>query len=204
MKEVVAATEFLQEGGFKTNPCIFKNWDMANVIPKIFGGTILDMGSTTSPILYNVECAKKYGIDPTPEQNKIPGVEYFVGDLLDVPLPGNSLDFITCLSVLEHGVDIHRFARECGRLLKKGGKLFVTFDFWAPKIMLQSDIHLYGVKWTPLGPSDVAFLIHQAMEFSLFLSSDVDLTVGDPIITPENYSPCEPSYTFALLEFVKN
>ena len=59
----------------------------------------------------------------------------YVCDLLEIPLPDASLDAILCTEVLEHVTDAVAVLREFSRLLKPGGKLFLT----APFI---SDLHM--------------------------------------------------------------
>jgi SAM-dependent methyltransferase len=59
----------------------------------------------------------------------------YVCDMLEIPLPDASLDAIICTEVLEHVTDAVAVLREFSRLLKPGGKLFLT----APFI---SDLHM--------------------------------------------------------------
>jgi SAM-dependent methyltransferase len=40
----------------------------------------------------------------------------------------NTFDFVTSLSVIEHGVDIHKYFMEMNRILKKGGLLLTSTD----------------------------------------------------------------------------
>ena len=45
----------------------------------------------------------------------------------------NTFDFVTSLSVIEHGVDIHKYFMEMNRILKKGGLLLTSTDYWLEK-----------------------------------------------------------------------
>ena len=45
----------------------------------------------------------------------------------------NIFDFVTSLSVIEHGVDIHKYFMEMNRILKKGGLLLTSTDYWLEK-----------------------------------------------------------------------
>lgn len=49
-----------------------------------------------------------------------------VGQLSDAQLPSGSFDAITCWDVIEHTRDPMAFLREAARLLKPGGRLFLT------------------------------------------------------------------------------
>ncbi len=44
-------------------------------------------------------------------------------------------DYITALSVIEHGVNIQKFFKEANRLLKKGGLLLISTDYWPSQII---------------------------------------------------------------------
>ncbi len=43
-------------------------------------------------------------------------------------------DYITSLSVIEHGVNIENYFKEMNRVLKKGGMLLTSTDYWYDKI----------------------------------------------------------------------
>src|SRR5437867_435721 len=42
----------------------------------------------------------------------------------------NMFEYITSLSVIEHGVEISEYFREMARILKKGGYLLTSTDYW--------------------------------------------------------------------------
>ena len=66
---------------------------------------------------------------------------------------------ITCLSVIEHEVDIKKFVTEVSRILTDGGKLYLTFDYWTPK--LKTTVKLYGLTWSPLDEYETQTLIKE-------------------------------------------
>jgi ubiquinone/menaquinone biosynthesis C-methylase UbiE len=43
-------------------------------------------------------------------------------------------DYITSLSVIEHGINIEKYFKEMNRLLKKEGLLLTSTDFWEEKL----------------------------------------------------------------------
>ena len=192
--------------GFVSHGVSCKDWDLAHIIPEIKDGNFLDMGSSDSYILKNLSFKRihgeLYGIDLRKPNVPVKGVKYSVGDLMDTGLPSNYFKNITCLSVIEHEVDFDKFAREASRLLQDKGKLFVTFDYWDPKIALP--IKLYDLDWQILDRQAVKYLIAAAEHYNLYPIQDMDWTIGDAVITDGYYSPHpEVSYTFGLVTFEK-
>jgi FkbM family methyltransferase len=204
--EIKECTDFLNRNGYIGHGCIAKNWDLAHIVPEIGHGNLLDMGSSESCLLKNCSLKRtsgeKYGIDYRKPDDPLPGVTYLEGDLLKTPLPDQHLNYITCLSVIEHQVDLSAFARESSRLLAPGGKLFVTFDYWEPKI--QTSIKLFGLDWAPLDRSQVENLVKVCSQNNLFLVQDVDWTTQDPVLRWGYFSPHpDIAYSFGLLVFEK-
>ncbi len=58
------------------------------------------------------------------------GIRLLPGDITGSTLPAAHYGFIACLSVIEHGVDLAAFFAEQARLLRPGGHLFVSCDYW--------------------------------------------------------------------------
>jgi FkbM family methyltransferase len=145
-------TSFLYSNGFKSCSTQAKDWDLAHILPHIKDGNFLDMGSCGSVILENLSMnrfqGELYGVDLREPYIPCKNVKYVIGDLMDTKLPSGFFKNITCLSVIEHEVNFAKFANEASRLLEKHGRLFVTFDYWNPK--LNPRIKLFGLNWQPL------------------------------------------------------
>jgi SAM-dependent methyltransferase len=204
--EVDTCTAFLQINGFVSHVWPCKDWDIAQIVPEISDGNLLDMGSSESYILKNtaLKCTagEKYGIDLRAPDVAVHGVRYLVGDLTAVPVRDGFFNYITCLSVIEHEVDIGRFAQEAARLLAVGGKLFVTFDYWEPKVT--PTIRLYGLGWQPLDRAAVEEFISKLASVGLTLLAPVDYELDEAVIREGYFSPeAGVCYTFGLLTFEK-
>ena len=202
--EIDRSSRFLHDQGLMLNECDAKNWDLAHILPRMGHGNILDMGCQGSIVLDNALrlglCGDKVGIDLVefPSRN---GIRLIQGDLTDTRLPAGHFDYLTCLSVIEHGVDVGAFVAECARLLKPGGKLFLTFDYWDPKI--STDIRMFGLAWTLFCRGDVENLIRQCNAAGLKIVAPMNWTQQDGVIEPGYWSPGNFSYTFGIAEFVK-
>ena len=179
------------------------------------------MGSNGSYLLYNAVKmdlkGEKHGIDisypegfvlrwPWENGEVVPGVTCQKADLMDPPFEDGKFDYITCLSVIEHEVDINKLAAQCSRLLKPSGKLFLTFDYWDPKLDTTGK-ELFGLKWNVLCQNEVFDLIKSLTNCGFGISggvNSIDWTIQDAVI---NETYCAPfpgvAYTFGIFMFEK-
>ena len=109
-----------------------------------FKGVVLDIGGKKkntrgefTPPVQAVESWKYVNID-----------EHAAPDIMasadDIPLPDNHADFIVMTELLEHVPNPEAVLREAQRLLKPGGKIFVTMPFL---YQVHADPHDY-TRWT--------------------------------------------------------
>lgn len=207
--EVDECTKYITTNNLISHDFTCKNWDVAlicNELSKETAVDILDMGSNGSFLLPNAVKleihGRKCGIDLGNPEYNIAGIEYVKGDLMNCPYEDNSFDIITCLSVIEHEVDYHKLAKECSRLLRKGGKLFITFDYWWVKVDTKG-IKLYDLDWNVLDTQDVKLLIDALNNNGLTMLGTMDWEVKDAVINPQFCAPYEKSYTFGIITFTK-
>lgn len=122
----------------------FEHWLSLEETKDAPGGNFLDVGCATSPFSDLVElnmpddCKICYRVDlPLPEYGFKPGVHgKVVGcSAADIPLKKSSVSRIYSHNAIEHfeGDLYFGFFREAGRLLKKGGVIFITPLFVAKK-----------------------------------------------------------------------
>jgi ubiquinone/menaquinone biosynthesis C-methylase UbiE len=99
------------------------------------GGTVLDIGCGTGKHLnwYVQSGFKATGLEPSPEMRAIaqrynPGAPILDGTADALPFSDQSFDFVSAIEVLRylHPMDIQKAFREMARVLKPGGRLFVT------------------------------------------------------------------------------
>ncbi len=92
-------------------------------------GKLLDAAAGTGILAMKLKALgfDCYGCDINEEGFKVQDVEFRVGDLnKGMPFETNYFDYITCTDGLEHLENPHNAIREFKRLLKKGGKLFIS------------------------------------------------------------------------------
>lgn len=185
-----------------------KDFDIRYIVPYLTDGSILDMGASGSFILHNAiklnTAGRKVGIDlsSVPAHDRADGAEYFEGDLMRTPFSDEEFQAVTCLSVVEHSVDYNLLAKECSRLLKSGGQLFLTCDYFDPKPDT-SAMKLYSLDWNILDKQDVLRLVGALSKHGLKITRDIDWTTEEAVINPTYCSPANVSYTFGIFHFIK-
>lgn len=207
--QIDESTEWLKDNNYVTHPISAKDWELAIITESIGDGDTIEMGADGSRVLHNVIIkgvkGEKVGIDlsEVTGDNKAEGAMYFKGDLMATPFEDNSFDTVISQSVIEHEVDLSKFAKEVSRLLRKDGKLIVSFDYWPQKINTEG-LTLYGLKWNILSQADVLYLIEVCQFAGLGMDNSIDWHTQDAVINDTYCSPFPGiSYTFGILEFIK-
>ncbi len=207
-EQITKASEWLANNKFVNHPISCKDWELAMVTKTIGDGDLLDAGADGSFILHNAiikgMVGRKVGIDliEVVGENKANGAEYYQGDLMKTPFEDNSFDTITSCSVLEHQVDFSLFAKEMSRLLRKGGNLYVSFDYCPEKIDT-SLTKLYSLDWNILSRQEAEKFIDVCAEYGLIISGEIDWTTEDMVINPRYCSPANCEYTFGFFHLIK-
>jgi SAM-dependent methyltransferase len=205
--DITIATQWLTNNNYYPNTiCSPKDWDLQHILPEIGDGNFLDMGCYGSHVIKNLTIkgikGDLVGIDFSEPDMQLSNARYLTGNLLNVPITNEYFHNIACLSVIEHQVDLVKFAKEASRLLDSGGKLFVTFDYWEPPI--RSNIKMFGLEWNPLGIKEVNYLVEVCKNAGLSLVEDIDWTIKDKVITKGFWSPGNFGYTFGIVTFTKD
>lgn len=208
MAEVNEATDEIQRYGLIAHGLSCKNWDIMRILPRLNDGNFCDLGADGSFILQNlVHCGHvglKYGIDLMFADNKTEGeINYFKGDLMHTPFESGLFKYLTCLSVVEHQVNYTELAKECSRLLSPGGELFLTCDYWHPKVKTDG-MKLYSLDWNILDSINIIQLIDEMSKVDLKITNDIDWNLNEAVINPSYCSPVQGvSYTFGIFHFIK-
>ena len=184
-----------------------KNWDLLVALGAILEHTspadpVLEMGaprySRLLPWLALYEYRALDGIDLVFDAELRDGpIHYRPMDLTATTFPDRSFAAIACLSVVEHGVDIERYLAEAGRLLRPGGILVTSTDFWCEPVDV-AGLEAYGGAVRIFGPEDLAGWVAIADRHGLEPLRPLDLRCGERVVTWERLGL---RYTFANVVF---
>lgn len=120
--------------------------DQACSIPP--GSLVLDIGAGSCPYAkYFAHCTYKTSDFQQLTREQIRGrIGYgridYVCDATQIPVEDGSFDVVLCTEVLEHVSEPIKVIRECGRILRPGGKLILTAPLGSG--IHQAPYHFYG------------------------------------------------------------
>jgi SAM-dependent methyltransferase len=99
------------------------------------------------------------------------------------------------MSVVEHGVDVPRFFSECARILRLGGLLVLSTDYWPEPIDL-GGLTRFGSADRIFDEVGVLQLCETASTHGLHVSGNLELDVADAVIESDGFR-----FTFLMLVF---
>ena len=123
---------------------------------------VLDVGAGLGGLTLELalQGADVYGIEPDDasariasdrlHQSAIAGTRIFRAAGQSLPFPDETFDYVMTLQVLEHVADPARIIREMHRVLKTGGRCFLSCENY-----LAFREQEYGVAWLPLLPKPI-------------------------------------------------
>jgi len=186
-----------------------KNWDHLAAVFAILSHTppsarILDAGaefySNVLPALFVYGYRNLYGINLsfTDPARRGP-IRYLPGDITQSPFPGEYFDAVTCMSVIEHGVPVEKYFREMHRILKPGGLLVTSTDYYPTAI----DTHGQAAHRTAIkifSKLEIQEALRLAMEIGFELTGAVDLECN---AKPIRWAQFDLEYSFVIFTLRK-
>jgi len=186
-----------------------KNWDSLAALDCILRrtdsrATILDAGaelySVILPWLFLYGYRKLTGINVVLKKNLKRGpIVYEYGDITKTEFKDNMFDAITCLSVIEHGVNVREYFKEMSRILKPGGVLITSTDYYASPVNTKGTI-AYGVPVHIFTQAEIAEALEIASELGLELTGPIDLRSEEYVI---KWKKLSLDYTFLVFALEK-
>lgn len=204
---VSKATGIALRAGISSHEDAAKNWDNLVAVWHATMTTDIDSpvmdvaateGSAFLPALERFGYQHLFSINiDEPNPRTIGKIHYQHGDCTNTSFEDNYFGFISCLSVIEHGVDIQKFMQESARILKSGGYLLVSTDYWQDTVDTFGQT-AFGSPVKVFTAQEIAELINFAQSAGLQITSNVDLTCNERVV---NWIGMD--YTFINLLFRK-
>lgn len=185
-----------------------KSWDVAltvafareRVAPH---EPVLDMGCVNSEVLWSLarlgyrnlagcDVDRRCLAGPFRES-----IQYSIQDLTRTSFDARSFGAITCLSVIEHGVDEVRFLTEARRLLAPGGYLVVSTDYW-PDPISTSGVQAFGLPWRIFARPDIEAFLGACRRLGFEPLGPLNWREPSPVISWQTRR-----YSFAWMAMVK-
>lgn len=190
--------------GLNSHNDIPKNWDSLGAlgfilknVPKT--GKIFDAGaeiySVILPWLFLYGYRSLFGGNLIFDKKiKRGSINYAYCDLTNSNFESNFFDAVTCLSVIEHGVDMEIYFKEMSRIIKPGGYLITSTDYYDPKIYT-TGLSAYNAPVIIFSKSEIEQVLIIAQKNGFNLTSSLDLRAEEKLVKWETFGL---EFTFIL------
>ena len=187
-KEWISAVDQVESLDLPSHSDPPKDWDSLAALNCILTrtnptGYILDAGaelySMILPWLFLYGYKNLYGINLAFEKCRRRGpIHYRYGDITKTSFNDKTFDAVTCLSVVEHGVDLKLYFKEMSRILKPNGILITSTDYHEFPINTK-DKKAYGVPVHIFSRNEISAALDIANDFDLELTNPIDLSCNE-------------------------
>ena len=208
VSEYNAAVEEVRALGLCPHFHRIKTWDALSALKFILNNTgskssVLDAGGEIySPLvewlyLYGYKDLCVCNIDFENDFRR-GTVDYRNADFVDQEFQEDTFDVVVSLSVIEHGLDIQTTLEEFYRIVKPGGYLIISTDYWPEKIDTQDKKTRYGEgvqEWNIFDREEVVDILDMANSIGFKTPDERELSVDEQTIEWK-----DKSYTFIYFE----
>jgi SAM-dependent methyltransferase len=186
-----------------------KNWDHLAAVDAVIATTprsarILDAGaefySNVLPALFVYGYSELYGMNLAYADPARRGpIRYLPGDITKTGFADGYFDAITCMSVIEHGVPLKAYFREMFRLLKPGGILITSTDYY-PEPIDTGNLSAYDTPIKVFSKQDAQEMIALAEGCGLQTTGEIQWECAERPVRWENY---QLDFTFLIFTLRK-
>jgi len=124
---------------------------------------------------------------------------YEFADITRTKFSDGSLDVVTCLSVIEHGVDLDAYFREMSRIVRNGGLLITSTDYYESPVDTGGQ-QAYGVPIHIFTKDEITQALALAERHGFSLVAPLDLDADEKVVHWEQYNL---RYTFVIFSLRK-
>jgi SAM-dependent methyltransferase len=190
-KEVDESVAQVRRLGLPPIPIDAKNWDSLAALDQILSTTeptarIFDAGGDWNSVilpwlaLYGYKNLTMGNLEFEGVKKRGP-ITFEYADLTATKHPDNFFDAATCLSVIEHGVPLEAYFKEMARVLKPGGLLVTSTDYFETPV----DTHgktAYGAPVHVFSKDEIEAALRTAEGFGFELVAPLDLHSPEKVV----------------------
>jgi lipopolysaccharide biosynthesis glycosyltransferase/SAM-dependent methyltransferase len=152
--------------------------------------------------VYDINFQWNSGNDPLVEQKffifaKTHGFQASFGSVFNIPVPDDSFDVVTCISVVEHVPRKEYALKELLRVLKPGGRLILTYD-----LVLEKDLHKDSLRVDIFTPESLSVCL-AGLDIAAEPHSRKDVETGIREVSEERVGGAPPGLAFGGLVIEK-
>lgn len=185
-----------------------KNWDTLTALTLTLqtvrskSEPILDAGGTMygaflkTLYLYGFQNLKAVNLEFKGPRRLGP-IRYLPGDITKLPDPDGHFAVAFCQSVVEHGVPLAAYFREMARVIKPGGLLITSTDYWDPKLKSEG-MKAYGADVRVFCAQEIRDMLVLAAESGWEPISEPDFRCDQPVVKWRRLGLDFTFYTLAL------
>ena len=186
-----------------------KNWDHLAAVKAVLStaspvARILDAGaemySNVLPALYACGYRKLWGMNLSfADPARRGSIQYLRGDITRTGFRDGFFDAVTCMSVIEHGVPLRAYFTEMFRVLKPGGLLITSTDYYPDPIDTAGKA-AHGAPIQIFCRREAEETIALAQSCGFETTGTIDLSTSSRLIRWEEYAL---EYTFLIFTLRK-
>jgi SAM-dependent methyltransferase len=186
-----------------------KNWDHLAAVYAIVrslpeSACVLDAGaefySNVLPALFVQGYRNLFGMNLSFADAARRGpIRYLPGDITRTGFAEGSFDAVTCMSVIEHGVPLKAYFCEMFRLLKPGGLLITSTDYY-PEPMNTGGRTAHGAAIRIFCRREIEEMITDARAYGFEMTDEIDLGRNARTVRWDEY---DLEYTFLIFTLRK-
>jgi SAM-dependent methyltransferase len=195
--------------GLPLHPDRPKNWDALSAVKVVVERTqpsarVLEVGATLYSVmlrwLYQFGYRDLHGIDLVYRGRFRRGpIRYEYGDLTRTRFAGGTFAVVCAMSVIEHGVPTRACFAEMARLLRPGGLLVTSTDYWRDPIDTRGQ-RAFGVPIKIFTRFEMEQMLALARELGFVETGPIDLDCEERAVTWQQYGL---DYTFTCFALVR-